>query len=547
MTNQISRFFLAISILTLFAVKAKAQGSSTLEINKAEELIGASGFERLVGDVEMRHQNSLIYCDSAHFYRETNKARLFGNVRIIDQEDPVRTTSSYAEYDGNTKVAKLRTNVVFTNQETTLYTEYLDYDRGLNIAYYFNDGKVVDSVNVLTSEKGKYEVSIERITFQNDVVLVNPDYTLKTNDLVYMTIPKTAETTGLTNLISKDGNTLDAQNGSFYDTQKKQFRFFDGIVETETSRVKAIELFYDENLAYYEGTDDVQVLNKEREVEIFGDVGKYWEERKYSVVYGNALVRRYFENDTLYMTSDSLISQDNEVDSAKFLLAFRSVNLVKSDLSGKADSLVYNYNDSSIQLFKDPVMWNQKSQISSDSMTFYIENENLDRVYLKDNAFIITQDTILNFNQMKGRKMMGYFQDGQMNQMDIDGNGESLYFVLESDTIAQGANKTLSATIKLKFKEGAIQRVNYGIKPDGRFIPSQNLNDENSRLSGFNWRFEERPDMSTIMRWRTPKEIDIKAKNLFNIPQIEIRLPTEKEIEDELKKRGKVLEKKVFN
>jgi hypothetical protein len=182
-------------------------------------------------------------------------------------------------------------------------------------------------------------------------------------------------------------------------------------------------------------------------------------------------------------------------------------------------------------------MWNQKSQISSDSMTFYIKNENLDRVYLKDNAFIITQDTILNFNQMKGRKMMGYFLDGQMNQMDIDGNGESLYFVLESDTIAQGANKTLSATIKLKFKDGAIQRVNYGVKPDGRFIPSQNLNDENSRLSGFQWRFEEKPDMLSIMRWRTPKEIDPKAKNLFNVPQIEVRLPTEKEIEDEIKKR----------
>ncbi|WP_296700056.1 OstA-like protein [Algoriphagus sp.] len=547
MTIQISRFFLVIGFLLFVAFQVQAQGSSTLEIMKADVLLGANGFERLIGDVEMRNQNSLIYCDSAHFYRSTNQARLFGNVRIVDQEDPIKTTSAYAEYDGNKKLAKLRNNVVFTNQETTLYTDYLDYDRGLNIAYYYNDGKVVDSVNVLTSEKGKYEVSIERITFENDVVLINPDYTMKTNDLVYMTIPKTAETKGLTNLVSKEGNTLDAQNGSFYDTQKKQFRFFNGVVDTETSRVRAVELFYDENLAYYEGKDEVQVLNKEREVEIFGDVGKYWEERKYSLVYGNALVRRYFESDTLYMTSDSLISQDNEMDSAKFLLAFRSVNLVKSDLSGKADSLVYNYSDSSIQLFKDPVMWNQKSQISSDSMTFYIEKETLDRVYLKDNAFIITQDTILNFNQMKGRKMMGYFLDGQINQMDIDGNGESLYFVLESDTISQGANKTLSATIKLKFKDGAIQRVNYGIKPDGRFIPFQNLNDENSRLTGFNWRFEERPDMSTIFRWRTPQEIDLKAKNLFNIPEIEIRLPTEKEIEDEMKKRGYRPEKKVFN
>ena len=171
-------------------------------------------------------------------------------------------------------------------------------------------------------------------------------------------------------------------------------------------------------------------------------------------------------------------------------------------------------------------------------MTFYIENENLDRVFLKDNAFIITQDTILNFNQMKGRKMMGYFDAGQINQMDIDGNGESLYFVLEADTMSQGINLTKSATIKLRFKDGAIQKVNYGVKPDGRFIPFQSLNEDNSRLSGFNWRFEERPDMNTVYNWRTIVEIDPDAQNLFNIPEVELRMPTDQEIENELKKRG---------
>ena len=74
------------------------------------------------------------------------------------------------------------------------------------------------------------------------------------------------------------------------------------------------------------------------------------------------------------MAADTLISHDNEQDSMKYLLAYHGVRLVKSDLSGKADSLFYNYSDSSIQLFKDPVMWNQKSQISADSMVFFIAN-----------------------------------------------------------------------------------------------------------------------------------------------------------------------------
>ncbi|MCE7056675.1 organic solvent tolerance protein OstA [Algoriphagus sp. AGSA1] len=545
MTSSLFRISFFLLAFWVISFSSQAQEKSYLEITRAEELRKVQNYERLIGDVEMKHQKSLIYCDSAHFFRQENKARLFGNVRIVDTEDPVQTTSRYAEYDGNTKLAKLRNNVVFTNQKTTLTTEYLDYDRAGNIAYYYNKGKVVDSVNVLTSEKGRYEVSIEKITFQNNVVLVNPDYTMKTNDLIYLTIPKTAETQGLTNLISKDGNTLDAQDGSFYDTQAKKFRFYDGVVETETSRIKAKELYYSELDAYYEGKENVRVLNKERQVEVFGDKGEYWDERKYSLVHGNALVRRYFESDTLYMASDSLISQDGEADSLKYLLAFRKVRLVKSAMSGVADSLVYNYSDSSIQLFKDPVMWNQKSQITADSMVFYIANEELDRVFMKDKVFVITQDTIKNFNQMKGRTMVGYFEEGQMDRIDIDGNGESLYFALQADTVSQGINKTLSASIKLRFKEGVIQRVTYGVKPDGKFTPFQLVDEQNSRLEGFNWRFEERPTIEDIHAWRAIEEIDPDAENLFNLPEVELVMPTEDEILKSLQKRGWSPEKEI--
>jgi lipopolysaccharide export system protein LptA len=535
MTDKLILLIVFLLIFSGLSGKAAAQGSSTLEIMQADVLEGAEGFERLIGSVRMKNQNSLIFCDSAHFFRNENRARLFGNVRIEDTVDPVKTRSAYAEYDGNTKLAKLRNRVVFSNEETILYTEFLDYDRMGNIAYYYNDGKVVDSVNVLTSERGRYDVNLERITFENKVVLVNIDYTLKTNYLIYLTIPKTAETKGLTNLISKDGNKLDAQEGSFYNTQSKQFRFFDGIVESESSRIKGKILFYDELAEYYKGEQDVSVYNKERQVEVYGDVGEYWEDRKYSLVHGNALVRRYFEKDTLYMTADTLISQENEADSVSFLLAFRGVNILNKDISGVADSLVYNYSDSSIRLFTDPVMWNVKSQISADSMVFYIVNEELDRVYLKDKGFVITQDTLLNSNQMKGRTILGYFKEGQIDRLDIDGNGESLYFLLEADTLTQGINKTLSSTIKLRFMNGAIARVTYGVKPDGKFTPFQLLDEDTSKLTDYKLRIDEKPTMADIISWRKVKDVDPKAENFFNMPEVRLRMPTEEEIQKSLK------------
>jgi hypothetical protein len=185
-------------------------------------------------------------------------------------------------------------------------------------------------------------------------------------------------------------------------------------------------------------------------------------------------------------------------------------------------------------------MWNSKSQISADSMVFYIANEELNRVYLKDKGFLITKDTLVNYNQMKGRIMNGYFKDGQINRLDIDGNGESLYFALQGDTLTQGINKTLSSTIKLKFQDGVITRVTYGIKPDGKFTPFQLVNEESARLEGFEWRIEEKPTMEDINLWRTVDEIDINAKNLFNQPDEKLRPPTDQEIQKSLDERSPI-------
>ena len=508
-------------------------GDTSLEIIQADRLLGGRGFERLIDSVIMMHQNSLIYCDSAHFYREENMAKLFGRVKIDNRQDSVTTYSAYGEYDGNSHIAKLRTQVVLENKETTLYTDFLDYDRSSGEANYFNSGRVVDTTNTLTSEKGLYETSLDKITFTDDVVLVNPDYTLKSNVLVYNTISRVAETDGITNIRSKDGNELNARKGSYYDTQAKIFRFFDGDVETESSRVSAEELYYDENQQFYEAKENVSIFNKERNVEVFGEEGKYWEERKYSLVYGSALVRKYFEEDTLYMIADTLISQDSEEAADRYLLAFPNMRMIKSDLSGRSDSTAYIYSDSTIYLHGDPVLWNNRSQITADSIRFLIADEDIDRVFLRDNAFVVTRDTVSNFNQIKGRKMTGQFLEGQLNRLDVEGNGESLYFALENDTTIRGVNKLLCGRIIMYFVEGQVDKINHLMKAEASFTPPHMLDDKGSSLEGFVWREEEKPTMDMINVWRIPKVRTEDEFNFFNEPDVEIPYPDD----DEIRKR----------
>lgn len=532
--NFLTALLLLLGPLHVLMAQNPSGEGSTLEIIQAERLLGGKGFERLIEDVVMKHQNSLIYCDSAHFYRKENLAKLFGNVKIIDEKDSVETFSTYGEYDGDSHIAKLRNQVVFKNKETTLYTDFLDYNRSTGEASYFNSGKVVDSTNVLTSQEGLYQTNLEKITFTDLVVLVNPDYTLKSHILFYNTNSRIAETDGVTNIESKEGNKLNAQKGTFYDTEAKIFKFYEGDVETENSMISAETLYYDEKQQYYEALKNVSVYNKERNIEVFGEEGEYWEGKKYSKIYGNALVRKYFEKDTLHMIADTLISQDSEDAANRYLQAFSNMRMIKSDIAGRSDSMVYIYSDSTIYLYGDPVLWNNKSQITADSISFLISNEELEKAFLKDNAFAVTKDTISNFNQIRGRKMTGYFLEGQMNKLDVEGNGESLYFALENDSTIRGVNKLLCGRIIMKFTDGQVSSINHTIKPEATFTPPHLLEEEHPSLEGFIWREEERPTIAMINAWRTPKEKKKDEFNFFNEPDVRLPYPDDEAIQEAL-------------
>src|SRR5688500_12972191 len=135
---------------------------------------GKERYDRVISNVVFVQNKTTIYCDSAHFYKRKNIVEAFGNVRIVEG-DSITITGNRLEYDGNTKKAKLRNKVVFTKLAmATLYTDYLDFSRSSNLAVYFNGGKLVDSVNTLTSNKGYYNVNSNLASFKKNVKVVNP-------------------------------------------------------------------------------------------------------------------------------------------------------------------------------------------------------------------------------------------------------------------------------------------------------------------------------------------------------------------------------------
>lgn len=462
----------------------------------------------VVGKVVFEQQQTTIYCDSAIFDRAKNSVEAYGHVKITEG-DSVTVTAARLTYDGNTKIAYLRKNVVFNKLQTaTLYTDFLDYDRKRNMAKYFNSGKLVDSTNTLTSKKGYYDLKANLASFKTDVVGVNKENTMRSDTLQYHSRSKVIFFRAYTEVKDKEGRTGYYEHG-FYDTKSKTSDLAQGDFETTNYKLKGTKLFLDDVRKFYRAAGNVVLTSKEENMHIYGDDGFYDKKNMISKVYGHAYVARVTEeSDTLFISADTLVSIDSNDPARKRLLAYHNVRIFKSDLQGRSDSLAYHAKDSTIYFYGDPVLWTDDNQMTADSIRVLLVKKKINKIYMVSTAFVASEDSLKNFNQIKGRKMTAFFDDKNIRHVNVEGNGESIYFALqqmgEEDstkvTIVSGMNKIICSNMKINFKTGKIDNISFYVKPDASFIPPHELKKEETILRGFTWRANARPTRGTVVQ-----------------------------------------------
>jgi len=507
---------LTILLLTPFLTLSQKK----IKLIHADSLKGSmrdgKRYDKLLGHVAFVQNTTNILCDSAYFFRSDNRLEAFGHVHITD--DSVDITALRLEYDGTKKIAYLRRNVVFEKLNIAkLYTDFLDYYRIQNEARYFNGGKLVDTANVLTSKKGYYDVRTNLASFKKEVVGVNPDYTLTSDTLQYNSKTRMVYFRDFTTLKDKEGKTAYYQNG-VYDTRRKISSLTNGEMESPTYRIKADAYFIDDVKKFYKVKGHVAMTSKGEALTIFGDDGFYDRKNGVSKVYGNAYLAKVMDSgDTLFLSADTLVSIENADPRKKRLLAYHSVKIFKTDMQGIADSLVYLSSDSTLYFYRDPVLWSDENQMTADSIHMLLKNKNVSRIYMIANSFVVSIDSLKDYNQIKGRRMTTYFENKKIHHVIVEGNGETIYHMLEEKDIEKdslkikitflaGMNKTICSNMRINFKEGKVSGINFYVKPDASFFPLKDLKESDRKLKGFIWRGSARPKKKDVVK-RGPTEI----------------------------------------
>ena len=132
-----------------------------------------------------------------------------------------------------------------------------------------------------------------------------------------------------------------------------------------------------------------------------------------------ALIASFREKDTTYIHGESIIITGKE--NKQIIRAFMNGKILRNNLSGKCDSIHFsqitgiaklinkqNTPDNRSRKKINPILWNNKSQITGDSIhiKFNTEKEIIDSLYVFNNVFIIEKDTMeLGFNQISGKKL----------------------------------------------------------------------------------------------------------------------------------------------
>ena len=180
--------------------------------------------------------------------------------------------------------------------------------------------------------------------------------------------------------------------------------------------------------------------------------------------------------------------------------AFYNGKILAGNLSGKCDSIYFDQssgiakllnlekNKKKFRTIKKPILWNNNSQITGDSIyfKFNLKDNTIDSLFVFNNVFIIEKDSLeLGFNQIKGKNLMGNFVDSKLKEVDIIKNAESIYFLRNSENELIGIDKSKSAKIKILLDEQSIESFTKINQIDGKVYPEEKFDTSQRILKGF--------------------------------------------------------------
>ena len=451
----------------------------------------------LYRSVHATHEGMILESDSAHYNTRENSFTAFRNVAIQLTD----TTFIYGDrlfYDGNTRVVDIWADtVVLIDGGTQLLANHLTYERNRSTAYYTQWGYGTSEDRTLFSRQGQYNSDLKQFYIYNDVVLTDSTMRLVTDTLLYNTETAVAHFESPTTIYS-DSSTIYSELGDYNTETRYSISYRRSHVDNQGRTIDSDTLYYDEHLEYGKAWGHVVIVDSVNELTCTGRYGETSQADRFSFVTDSAHVLFVDNGDSLFLHADTVYVTNDTANQLQTVRANHHVKLYRRDSQAMCDSAFYRAGDSTLLLYKEPVLWYEHYQCVADTIELLHDSNGVRRAWLRSSCFALQQVDREKFNQLKGHQGTVYFRKGEPDYADVEGNAQMVYYITEEDstgrTLLVGVNAGVGSAIRIYFDSTrAPVRVVTLDNPDMKTYPVGLLPDDMKRLPDFRWLPQRRP------------------------------------------------------
>ncbi len=467
------------------------------------------GAQFLRGKVSFLHKGMHVTCDSAYFYEMANTFEAYGHVKMV-QGDTLSLVSDKAYYSGNDEMGHAWNNVILTHRKSKLYCDTLDYDRmyGWADAYGAEGIKLVSGKDVLTADWGRHFMADRHEEFYFNVVLTNDKgLRIETDTLHYSSNSSLAHVIGPS--VIKQKESVVHTNNSYYNTRTEKAELYGrSTIYSGEKTITADSLYHDDKLGVNEAFGNVVYNDTVNKNKLLCGYGIYSDKTGDGFATINAVAIDYSQKDTMWVHGDTLRIHTLYLDTdsvQREVYCYNHVRAFRRDLQAVCDSMVILSRDSSMTMYRDPVVWAQGNQLLGEKIRVFMNDSTIRYAEVLGQALSVQQmSDSVHYNQVASRDMQAYFVDGNLRENWAVGQVQVVYYPIDdADSTIIGLNYTETDTLKMFMTPDRQLEKIWMCANTGTLYPLPQAPPEKHKLSNFAWLDYMRPvDQNDIFIWR---------------------------------------------
>lgn len=314
---------LILALLLVFSAhKSKGQqsqadtGKIQIHIIRAERIVynqtDSGEYHKFIDSVILQQGTDTLYCDSAYQNSKTKNFEAFADVRIA-QTDGTQGTCNYLKYTAQQKLAFMQGNVSLTDGKNNLKCQELTYDLATKVGVYDKGGELHNDSTTVTSNYGRYNVKDKEAHFTGHVIILDPQYNIYSEDVVYNTETKVTRFYAKSTVVRDSGRSILQTSNGYYDGKNGIAHFVGhSSIWSDGQYIEADTLNYNKQTGIGIADGHVISIDTTHHSTMFCGHANYNQKKRTSLSSIKPVLMQVNGKDTLYMRADTFYSAPME-------------------------------------------------------------------------------------------------------------------------------------------------------------------------------------------------------------------------------------------